>query len=391
MIDFDLGPDTEELRSEVRSFLADHLDPEIHERMERTGTHHDRAFAEALGAKGWIASGWPIEDGGGGRSWLEQVVISQELSAAEAPTAGIGTTMLVANTLRIWGTADQKQEVLPGIVRGEIQVCLGYSEADSGSDVAAARTRAIRDGEEWVINGEKMFTSLAQIADYVFLLTRTNLEVKKHKGLTMFLIPMSTPGVSVSEIKTLGGERTNITSYQDVRAPDSCRVGDVDGGWSVLTSALNFEHAVGYGPEIARLLGVAVDQASKPTAAGTRLIDDPSVRPRLARIAIDAEVSDLLSLRASWMGATGRQVTGEGSMVKLYSSEALARASAQLLDLFGPAGLEQGGGHGPSGLGVLEHGFRHSQVTRIYAGTSEIHRSIIAERGLGLPRTRSAG
>jgi alkylation response protein AidB-like acyl-CoA dehydrogenase len=390
-MNFDLGPEADGLRSEVRSFLDDHLDAGIHERMEETGTHHDRDFAEALGAMGWIAPGWPVEDGGGGRSWLEQVVISQELSAAEAPTAATGTTMLVANTLRIWGTPDQKQTVLSGIVRGEIQVCLGYSEADSGSDVAAARTRAVRDGDEWVINGEKMFTSLAQIADYVFLLTRTNLEVKKHKGLTMFLIPMSTPGVSVSEIKTLGGERTNITSYDDVRAPDSCRVGEVDGGWNVLTSALNFEHAVNYGPEIARLLRVAVEEASQPAADGERLIDDPTVRERLARIAIDVEVSELLGLRAGWMGATGQRVAGEGSMVKMYSSEALARASAQLLQVFGPSGLGQGGGHRPSGLGVLEHAFRHSQVTRIYAGTSEIHRSIVAERGLGLPRSRGAG
>jgi alkylation response protein AidB-like acyl-CoA dehydrogenase len=390
-MNFDLGPEAEALRSEVRSFLDDHLDPGIYERMEKTGTHHDRDFAEALGAQGWIAPGWPVEEGGGGRSWLEQVVISQELSAADAPTAAIDTTMLVANTLRIWGTPDEKQKVLPGVVRGEIQICLGYSEADSGSDVAAARTRAIRDGDEWLINGEKMFTSLAQVSDYVFLLTRTNTEVKKHKGLTMFLVPMSTPGVSVAEIKTLGGERTNITTYEDVRAPDACRVGEVDGGWNVLTSALNFEHAVNYGPEIARLLRVAVEEASQPSAHGGRLIDDPAVRQRLARIAIDAEVSQLFGLRAGWMGATGQRVTGEGSMVKMYSSEALGRASAQLLDVFGPAGLEQGGGHRPSGLGVLEHAFRHSQVTRIYAGTSEIHRSIIAERGLGLPRSRGAG
>ncbi|HUJ65000.1 MAG TPA: acyl-CoA dehydrogenase family protein, partial [Acidimicrobiales bacterium] len=326
MIDFDLGPETQELRAEVRSFLSEHLDPAIHERMEKTGTHHDRAFAEALGAKGWIASGWPVSEGGGGRSWLEQVVISQELSAADAPTAGIGTTMLVANTLRIWGTPEQKEEVLPGIVRGEIQVCLGYSEADSGSDVAAARTRAIRDGEEWNVNGEKMFTSLAQIADYVFLLTRTNLDVKKHKGLTMFLIPMSTPGIVISEIKTLGGERTNVTSYQDVRVPDACRVGAVDGGWSVLTSALNFEHAVNYGPEVARVLRVAAEEASKPAGDGTRLIDDSSVRERLARVAIEVEVSELLGLRANWLAATGQAVRYEGSMAKVYSSEALARA-----------------------------------------------------------------
>jgi alkylation response protein AidB-like acyl-CoA dehydrogenase len=390
-MDFDLGAEADALAKEVREFLAEHLDPSIHERMEQTGTHHDRAFAEALGARGWIAPGWPQDEGGGGRSWVEQVVLQRELAAVEAPTAAIATTMLVANTLRLWGTPEQKAEVLPEVTAGRVQICLGYSEADGGSDVAAARTRAVRDGDEWVINGEKMFTSLAQVADYVFLVTRTNVEAEKHKGLTMFLVPMPTPGITVSEIKTLGGERTNVTSYQDVRVPDSCRVGQVDAGWTVLTSALNFEHSSSYGHEISRILGVAVSEASRPGRGGGRLADDPAAKEELARIAIDAEVSELLGLQAGWLAATGRRPAYQGSMAKLYSSEALARACAGLLDVFGPDALARGGGHGSSGLGVLEHGFRHSQVTRIYAGTSEIHRSIIAERGLGLPRSRGSG
>ena len=389
-MDFGFGDDLEALRKEVRAFLDVHLTPEIHERMERTGTHHDAAFSRALGSRGWIASGWPVAEGGGGRDWLEQQVINHEFSRAQAPTAAISTTMLVANTLRIWGTDAQKDAVLPGVVGGEIQICLGYSEADSGSDVAAARTRAVRDGDEWVINGEKMFTSLAQVADYVFILTRTNTEVKKHRGLTMFLVPMTTPGITVSEVRTLGGERTNITSYQDVRVPDTARVGTVDGGWAVVASALEFEHAASFATEIDRVLKVAVEEASRPGPDGTRLLDDAAVRVRLARMAVDVEVSDLLGLNAGWMYSVGAHPVAEGPMAKVYSSEAFARACGDALAMFGPAGLEQGDGLGDSGLGVIEHALRHSQVTRIYAGTSEIQRSIIAERGLGLPRTRSA-
>ena len=142
------------------------------EEMERTGTHHDPAFTRALGARGWVAPGWPKEEGGAGLNVLEQSVLSEELRRAQAPMDGIGTAMLVAATLRIWGTPEQKAAVLPGFTSGELLISLGYSEADSGSDVAAARTRSRRDGEEWVIDGEKMFTSLAQVADYVFLLTR---------------------------------------------------------------------------------------------------------------------------------------------------------------------------------------------------------------------------
>jgi alkylation response protein AidB-like acyl-CoA dehydrogenase len=285
----------------------------------------------------------------------------------------------------------EKAQILGPAARGEILISLGYSEADAGSDVAAARTRAVRDGDEWVIDGEKMFTSLAHIAQYVFLITRTSTEGKKHKGLTMFLVPLDTPGITVSEVKTLGGERTNITSYEAVRVPDGARVGDVNGGWAVLSSALEFEHANGFGAELARLLDVAVDAASKPGVDGRRLLDDPLVRARLATVAIQTEVARLLEQRSAWMYEAGGHPVAEGPMAKLYSSESFTRAASELLDVFGPAALARGDGLAPSGVGVVEHAFRHSQVTRIYAGTSEIQRSLIAERGLGLPRTRSAG
>src|SRR5262249_19217527 len=332
------------------------------------------------------------EEGGAGLSVLEQSVLSEELRRAQAPMDGIGTAMLVAATLRVWGTPEQKQAVLGPFTRGELLIALGYSEADSGSDVAAARTRSQRDGDEWVINGEKMFTSLAQVADYVFLLTRSDPDaVKKHQGLTMFLVPITTPGITISEVKTLGGERTNITTYDNVRVPDSARVGEVGGGWAVLTSALELEHSGGFATEIERVLNVAVDEASKPDHDGVRLIDDVTVRRRLARIAIAIEVSRLLQRRSAWMYSVGRHPISEGPMAKVFSSEVFSKACSDLLDIFGPDGLRREHGLGSGGTGVIEHAYRHSQVTRIYAGTSEIQRSIIAERGLGLPRTRRAG
>jgi alkylation response protein AidB-like acyl-CoA dehydrogenase len=195
----------------------------------------------------------------------------------------------------------------------------------------------------------------------------------------------------VSEVKTLGGERTNITSYDNVRVPDSARVGEVGGGWAVLTSALELEHSGGFATEIERILQVAVAEASKPNDAGERLIDDPTVRRRLARIAIDVEVSRLLQRRSAWIYSVGGHPRAEGPMAKVYSSETFAAACSTLLDVFGPDGLRRQHGLAGGGLGVIEHAYRHSQVTRIYAGTSEIQRSIIAERGLGLPRTRRAG
>src|SRR4051794_14610730 len=286
-MDFRPGEGVEALRREVRAFVAEHLTTDMLELMERTGTIYDRDFSLAMGARGWIAPGWPVEEGGAGLTPLEQTVVQEELHRAQAPVDAGGTTMLVANTIRVLGSPEQKADVLLKVARGEMNIALGYSEADSGSDVAAARTRAVRDGDEWVINGEKMFTSLAQVSHAVFLLTRTNPDVPKHKGLTMFLVPMDAPGITVSEVKTLGGVRTNITSYDDVRVPDSARVGDVDGGWRVLALALEFEHAAGFGTEIERVLDIAVDEAGKPADDGSRLLDDPGVRARMARMAID--------------------------------------------------------------------------------------------------------
>jgi alkylation response protein AidB-like acyl-CoA dehydrogenase len=390
-MDFDLGEDAEAVRKEVREFLAENLTADIHERMAETGTYYDGDFARALGARGWIAAGWPEEEGGSGRTWLEQAALNQELRRAEAPVDAIGTTMLVAETLRMFGTPEQKETIMKPAVRGELVIALGYSEPDSGSDAAAARTRAVVDGEEWVIDGEKMFTTLSQVADYVFMLTRTDTEVKKHRGLTTFLVPTTSAGFSISEVKTLGGERTNITTYEGVRIPDRLRVGEVNQGWSVASAALELEHSGSYAGEIEQVLAVAVHEASLPAADGSRLIDDPSVRARLAHAAIEIEVSDLLGMRAGWMHHVGQRPLVEGSMAKVYSSEAFSRAASELLDVFGPASLQRGRGMGDETLAKIEHAYRHSQVTRIYAGTSEIHRSIIAEAGLGLPRTRAAG
>jgi alkylation response protein AidB-like acyl-CoA dehydrogenase len=229
------------------------------------------------------------------------------------------------------------------------------------------------------------------VADYIFLLARTNPDAKKHRGLTTFLVPTTSPGFSISEVKTLGGERTNITTYEEVRVPDHLRVGEVDQGWGVAAAALELEHGGSFGGGITVCLEAALERAAEPDEDGRRLLDDPSVRARLARAAIDAEVSTLLGLRAGWMQATGQRPLAEGSMAKVYSSEAFSRACSDLLDVFGPDSLRRTRGLGDHSLGTIEHNYRHSQVTRIYAGTSEIHRSIIAEGGLGLPRTRSAG
>jgi hypothetical protein len=387
-MDFRLGSRSDAFREEVRAFVAEHAPDEAIERAHASGTMHDWPLHRGLGERGWIAASWPTEYGGQGRDPYEMTALKDELILAGAPRDGLANTMIVANTIRHVGTEEQKRTFLPPILAGEVIFALGYSEPDSGSDVAAAKTRAVRDGDEWVINGQKMFTTLAHEAKYVFLLTRTNPDVPKHKGLTIFIVPLDSPGVEIQPVHTLGGERTNITFYTDVRVPDSMRVGEIDGGWGVMTVALTFERG-GLGlSETHALWNHVVAWAKSTIRDGRPVIEDPLVRERLAAMAIDNEVAKLLGYRVSWVAATGGLPGVEGSMHKLWYAERLNAATSDLLDMLAEEGvLAAGDAEAPVG-GLVERTYRHAPVTAIYGGSSEIQRSIIAERGLGLPRSR---
>ena len=304
------------------------------------------------------------------------------------------------------GTQEQKEKILPQMLDGTYIAVLGYTEPDSGSDAAAAKTRAVRDGDDWVINGQKMFTSNAHLGTHVFLLTRTNTEVPKHKGLTMFLVPIDTPGVEVREIQTLRHHRTNMTYYTDVRIPDFYRIGDIDGGWAVMRVALDFEHssgkkydtelqvlkkaqsALGSGSRLHTLLEATLEWArTAKRDDGSAVIDDPSVRQRLARVAMEVEVARLLGGRNDEVA----KLAGVGNGTKLYGSEATLRAAADLLDLAGPIGLVQHTDAEAIAGGWPEYSFRDSVVGTIAGGSSEVQRDVIAERRLGLKRMKPAG
>jgi alkylation response protein AidB-like acyl-CoA dehydrogenase len=388
-MDFRLGERSDAFRDEVRAFLREHFSPEMVERAHDTGTSHNWEFHRALGAQGWIAASWPEEYGGQGRDPMEMTALRDELRLAGVPTDGLGQTIMIARTLRAVGTEEQKQQFIPPALAGEIIFALGYTEPDSGSDVAAAKTRAVRDGDEWVIDGQKMFTTLAHEATYVFLLTRTNPDVPKHQGLTMFLVPLDSPGVEIHPVHTMGGERTNATFYSEVRVPDSLRVGEVDGGWDVMTVALTFERGGFALSEADRVWQRTVDWATATRRPdGTRVIDDPLVRERLATMRIHDEVARLLALRCSHVAATGAMPGVEGSMHKLFYAEAMTADADELVDMLGADGvLPHGDAEAPVD-GWVEHLYRHAAVTTIYGGTSEVQRDIIASRGLGLPRSR---
>jgi len=388
-MDFRLGAAGESVRRELRAFLDEHMDRRLEEQVYRTGVSHDTEFTRALVEGGWMAPGWPVELGGQGLDPIEMLAVAEELGLADAPTYGIGTTIMVATVIRAVGTDAQRAAIIPRALAGEIVIVLGFSEPEAGSDVAAATTRAVRDGDEWVIDGQKMFTTNAQIGDYVFLLTRTNPDVPKHKGLTMFLVPMDQPGVEVQAVFTLSGERTNISFYNGVRVSDDWRIGGIDEGWTTMTVALTAEHGAGFASSIARLLAATELWAREATDDdGVPRMDDPDVREALGRAAVDLEVSRLLQRRVAWMAETGQTLATEGPMSKLFSSEAIKERAQEMVELVGPDALRSYFDPTAPSHGVIEHLLRYSVGTTIYAGTSEIHRNMIAQRGLGLPRTR---
>jgi alkylation response protein AidB-like acyl-CoA dehydrogenase len=297
----------------------------------------------------------------------------------------MGVSNMVGTIIRRFGSDQLKREVLTKIAAGEVICSLGYSEPGSGSDVFAAATRATRDGDAWRIDGQKMFTSGANIADYVLLLARTDPELPKHKGLTMFIVPLKSPNVEIQPVFTFQDERTNITYYDGVKVADSYRLGEVNGGVKVMAGALELEHGGGFGKTQQHMVSAAEELCRELKFRGRPLIEDPAAQVRLARATAHVMVSDVIAWRALWAGFEKKPNAGFGPMAKLFSSEKFLKDASDLLNLTAPESLSNR--KGPAGF--LNQCYRHSQGTTIYGGTSEIHRSMIAERALNLPRTRA--
>ena len=386
-MDFSLSPGAVEFRAEVKAFIADHLTTEVVDQMHATGTFNDKAFNAALADAGLLAGAIP---GYGDRDPIELYLLFNELEKAGAPYDGLAVTMLVAGVINAVGTDFHRSRVLEKLLTGRFNCCLGYSEPDHGSDVASITTKAVRDGDEWVITGQKMWTTMAHVSDWVILLTRTNPDVPRHKGLTMFLVPMDTPGIEVQPVPTMATERTNATFYDDVRVGDEWRLGEVDGGWAVMGVALAFERGVmgGTNPAVPLLRHVRDWAGGAASPDGGTMLQDPLLRERLARTAIANQVSQLLTLRAAWIAATGGLPGLEGSMAKLYATGRYQQAVGWFQEMAGAEGLLAFGVDDAAADGWIDYDARHAPVTTIYGGTTEINRNNVAERHLGLPRDR---
>jgi 3-oxocholest-4-en-26-oyl-CoA dehydrogenase alpha subunit len=384
MMEFSVPPQAAQFRERARAFFAEAYPDAL--RPRRFERPYDKQFFRA-------ASRWQQEHLAG-RDAYEVGAFFQEAARSGIELTTHAPTRMIAETLEEVGTEQQRAEVAPRLRAGEYLIALGLTEPDAGSDLAAARTRAVREGADWVINGQKIYTSNAQHATHVFLLTRTNLDAPKHHGLTIFLVAVDAPGVEVRPLHTLAYHYTNMTFYTDVRVPDSARVGAIDGGWDVMKVALSREQAGEGSTDLHELVRQATQWAedtAAPDPADGRMIDDPIVRERLARAAIDLEVATLLAQRSAWATAAGvSKNPGWGPGSKLFETEAYARAAADFFAMVGPAAVIPFEAAGTVSAGWFNYCLRDSPVRLIGGGVSEVMREIIAQRRLGLPRARPA-
>jgi alkylation response protein AidB-like acyl-CoA dehydrogenase len=291
----------------------------------------------------------------------------------------------VGSTIMTFGSDEQKAEWLPKIQAGEMTFALGYTEPNAGTDLASLQTRAVRDGDEWVINGQKIYTSSAHVSTHVWLAARTNPDAPKHRGISTFVVDIKTPGITVRPLWTMGGSRTNETFWEDVRIPADSLVGELDRGWYQASNALDLERVV-LGASTSRLRRSLEQFVDHLKTERPELIDDSYVRTTVAEAKVDVEMARALSLTCAALVDTGMTPTMEGSMSKVWSSETAERMYSQFMEILGPAGvLDREEAEAPL-EGALERGWLGSPVSRFGGGTNDIQRRIIATRGLGLPR-----
>jgi hypothetical protein len=374
------------IRRDAQDFIARHVAREVIENERRTGDGVDRELNRKLGERGWAAPMWPVAEGGAGLDHFEATVLLNTLRRGGVPTTGFGTTLLPANAIRATGSEELKARILPGVAAGETLICLGYTEPAGGSDVFACATRSQRDGDDWIVNGQKIFTTFAHLADYCFLLTRSTPGSVGTRGLTMLLVPLDSPGIEIQPVHTIGHERTNVVFYNEVLVADVNRVGEAHQGFAVMRAALEAEQNVAPG---ARTRWIAEDALAFACAQrgpeGTALVNGPLVRERLARMAMEAEVADLLGLRAAFLDADGQK---PGPVSALFGPESYVRASAAAVDIAGAAGLLDWTDPQAPVDGSIDAHYRSAVATTIYGGSSEVLRSLIVENRLGLPRSR---
>ncbi|TKG66729.1 acyl-CoA dehydrogenase family protein [Prauserella endophytica] len=396
----------ERLRAHLREYFAELMTPERREGLASEGSggtanegvagggeYGDgvayKEIVRQLGRDGWLAIGWPEAYGGQERSMLDQLVFTDEAAIAGVPVPFL-TINTVGPTIMRFGTEEQKAFYLPRIAAGELHFSIGYSEPGAGTDLASLRTRAVRDGDEYVINGQKMWTSLIEYADYVWLAARTDPDAPRHKGLSMLVVPTSAEGFSWTKVRTVAGPGTSATYYDDVRVPVSARIAEENAGWPLITNQLNHERVAltSAAPLASALADVLAWARETKQPDGSRVIDAEWVRTHLARVHAHTEYLKLRNWRIAWAAAQSELSPAEASGTKVFGTELATEAYRLLMEVLGAGAVVREGSPGALLRGRIERAHRSALILTFGGGTNEIQRDIVAATALGLPVSR---
>ncbi len=390
----DFTPEQQALRQEIRAYYRELFTPELRAafdaELEEMGGPVWRELVRRMGKDGWLGIGWPVEYGGQGRSPIQQFIFWDETYRERAPLHIIPVNT-IGPTIMQHGSEAQKQELLPKILSGELFFGVGYTEPNAGTDLASLQTRAVRDGDEWVINGQKAFTTHAHMADYIWLAARTDPDAPKHAGISIILVPTSAPGFSFTPTYTLGKERTNATYYQDVRVPLGNTIGPENGGWGLITSQLNHERITLATPgHCEKMMDEVWEHAALLAApGGGTMLEQQWVQVNLARVYAKLRALQVLNWRSAWSLTEGIPNMAEASALKVMGTEFFVEAYDLLLEITGAAGIVTEGEPGCLFGGLLETAYRGATTLTFGGGVNEVQRDIIAAAGLGMPRGRS--
>jgi alkylation response protein AidB-like acyl-CoA dehydrogenase len=383
----------EAFREEVNDFLRDALPPGwegADNAIDDENHGFGREFLKKLAPKKWIAPAWPVEYGGLGLSLWDQVVFNEAMGYARAPIVNTAAVGYLGPTIILYGTDEQKRQHLPGITSGDVIWCQGYSEPNAGSDLASLQTRAVRDGDDFIVNGQKIWTSQAHYADWMFLIARTDPDAPKHRGISYFLVDMKAPGITVRPLINMGdGEGFNEVFFENVRIPKSGLLGELNRGWYIATTTLDFERsAIGGTMQALRSLEelTAFAKSERDAATGRRLWDKPMVRHEIVDLWMTSEISRLLSYRVVSMQERGLVPNYESSINKVLTTEYVQRQARTGISIMGLYGGLWGEGPWAKLRGRFARSYLATVGSAIAGGTTEIQKNIIATRGLGLPR-----
>jgi 3-oxocholest-4-en-26-oyl-CoA dehydrogenase alpha subunit len=395
-MNFDLTDDQRAWRDSVRAFLRANVTPELTEELETIGYEGNgpelRKFRRQVGAMGWFGLNWPVEHGGLARSSVDQHLLMEEFQRAGVIGSELTVTSVAPMIIR-YGTPENKEDWLPPIARGELTVAVGYSEPDAGTDLASLKTSAVLDGDEWVINGSKIWNSLAHYATHEWLCVRTDPALPRHRGISVIMVPVDTPGIEIRPLITWADFRTNQTFFTDVRVPRRNLIGEINQGWTYITGALDLERgAVSAAGALRKRLDDLITVCSAAMIGGVRLADQPDVRRRLAELEADVEVARLLGYQTASIIDSGEVPTVAATAEKIYTSELrqkIADLGTQILGLYGQ--LDPKDPQAPA-RGAIERLYREAPLLRFGGGANEVLRDVIAQRGHGMPsygRTRA--